>query len=243
MTAHETYMRTALEAAREAARLGEIPVGACIVRDGEILSVGYNTRESERDPLGHAEINAIRRPSAAGELAAGRLCAVCDAGALSHVCRSDPQCPDQPGGIWDSGTPRPGVWDRCAISLPCPSPPCPIIRAGCWKPSAGQNWTGFSGDCGSGKRQRTRCEPSRQILHFSPDFPQVESLQTGRNMLKYGMSDVFAVSPFPLESGLSFDDRRQKGGAQELRSAFFHVTMPYIHKSEKGAEPICHLNW
>ena len=34
MTAHETYMRTALEAAREAARLGEIPVGACIVRDG-----------------------------------------------------------------------------------------------------------------------------------------------------------------------------------------------------------------
>lgn len=61
MTAHETYMRTALEAAREAARLGEIPVGACIVRDGEILSVGYNTRESERDPLGHAEINAIRK--------------------------------------------------------------------------------------------------------------------------------------------------------------------------------------
>ena len=56
MTAHETYMRTALEAAREAARLGEIPVGACIVRDGEILSVGYNTRESERDPLGHAEM-------------------------------------------------------------------------------------------------------------------------------------------------------------------------------------------
>ena len=38
MTAHETYMRTALEAAREAARLGEIPVGACIVRDGEILT-------------------------------------------------------------------------------------------------------------------------------------------------------------------------------------------------------------
>ena len=59
MTAHETYMRTALEAAREAARLGEIPVGACIVRDGEILSVGYNTRVSVRDPLGLAVINAI----------------------------------------------------------------------------------------------------------------------------------------------------------------------------------------
>lgn len=60
MTPHETYMRRALEAAREAARLGEIPVGACIVRDGEVLATGYNTRETQRDPLGHAEINAIR---------------------------------------------------------------------------------------------------------------------------------------------------------------------------------------
>ena len=34
MTTHETYMQIALEAAREAARLGEIPVGACIVREG-----------------------------------------------------------------------------------------------------------------------------------------------------------------------------------------------------------------
>lgn len=166
------------------------------------------------------------RPVSGWELAAGRLCAVCDAGALSHVCQERFSMPGSAGWYMGQRTPRPGVWDRCAISLPCPSPPCPIIRAGYWKPSAGQNWTGFSGDCGSGKRQRTRCEPSRQILHFSPDFPQVESLQTGRNMLKYGMSDVFAVSPFPLESGLSFDDRRQKGGAQELRSAFSHVTMP-----------------
>lgn len=62
MTAHETYMRTALEAAREAARLGEIPVGACIVRDGEILSVGYNTRESERDPLGQRRSMPSARP-------------------------------------------------------------------------------------------------------------------------------------------------------------------------------------
>lgn len=62
MTAHETYMRTALEAAREAARLGEIPVGACIVRDGEILSVGYNTRESERDPLAMRRSMPSARP-------------------------------------------------------------------------------------------------------------------------------------------------------------------------------------
>lgn len=60
MTAHETYMRTALEAAREAARLGEIPVGACIVRDGEILSwVQYPGIGA--GPSGPAEINAIRK--------------------------------------------------------------------------------------------------------------------------------------------------------------------------------------
>lgn len=226
MTAHETYMRTALEAAREAARLGEIPVGACIVRDGEILAVGYNTRESERDPLGHAEINAIRQ--ACQRLGSWRLdgCVLyVTAGALSHVCRGDPQCPEQPGGVW-SADPKAGCMARCATSPPCLFPSFPTIKAGCWRPSAGRNWTPFSGSCGSGKQRRTGSEYSRQILHFSPDFPQVESLQTGRNMLKYGMSDVFAVSPFPLESGLSFDDRRQKGGAQELRSAFFHVTMP-----------------
>lgn len=104
MTAHETYMRTALEAAREAARLGEIPVGACIVRDGEILSVGYNTRESERDPLGHAEINAIRQ--ACQRLGSWRLdgCVLYVTLEPCPMCgRSDPQCPDQPGGIWGSG--------------------------------------------------------------------------------------------------------------------------------------------
>lgn len=243
MTAHETYMRTALEAA------GKLPAG----RDpgGGLYCPGRG------DPLGGVQYPGIGAGpsgpcgdqchppglSAAGKLAAGRLCAVCDAGALSHVCRGDPQCPDQPGGIWGSGPQGPGVWDRCAISLPCLSPPCPIIRAGCWKPSAGQNWTGFSGDCGSGKRQQTRCEPSRQILHFSPDFPQVESLQTGRNMLKYGMSDVFAVSPFPLESGLSFDDRRQKAGRRNCAPPFSMLQCQYIHKSEKRSRPICHLNW
>ena len=52
MTAHETYMRTALEAAREAARLGEIPVGACIVRDGEILWAMRRSMPSARPVSG-----------------------------------------------------------------------------------------------------------------------------------------------------------------------------------------------
>jgi tRNA(adenine34) deaminase len=56
----ETYMSKALELAREAAELGEIPVGALVVRDGEILGQGYNRRESDHDATAHAEILAIR---------------------------------------------------------------------------------------------------------------------------------------------------------------------------------------
>lgn len=53
-------MEAALELAKEAARIGEIPVGAVVVKDGKIIAKGYNTRESDKDITGHAEINAIR---------------------------------------------------------------------------------------------------------------------------------------------------------------------------------------
>ncbi len=59
MNQHEPFMRIALEQARLAAQEGEIPVGACIVREGEVIALGRNSRERCRDPLGHAEINAI----------------------------------------------------------------------------------------------------------------------------------------------------------------------------------------
>ncbi len=62
---HEHFMRIALEQAEEAARHGEIPVGACIVRGEEIVALGRNTREEEQDPLGHAEITAIARAAQA----------------------------------------------------------------------------------------------------------------------------------------------------------------------------------
>lgn len=39
----------------------DIPVGALIVKNGQIISVGYNTREKNNDVLGHAEINAIKK--------------------------------------------------------------------------------------------------------------------------------------------------------------------------------------
>ena len=53
------FMRRAMELAAEAEALDEVPVGALIVRDGEIISEGYNTRESDKCAVCHAEINAI----------------------------------------------------------------------------------------------------------------------------------------------------------------------------------------
>ncbi len=53
------YMQEALKEARNAAELGEVPVGAVIVHDGQIIARGYNRRESDRDPLAHAELVAI----------------------------------------------------------------------------------------------------------------------------------------------------------------------------------------
>lgn len=55
----EKYMRIALELAREAAAEGEVPVGAVIVRDGEIIGVGRNRREVAKNSLAHAELEAI----------------------------------------------------------------------------------------------------------------------------------------------------------------------------------------
>ncbi len=55
------YMNRAIELAEIAYSLGEVPVGAVVVRktDGEIVGEGYNLRESEKNALAHAEIAAI----------------------------------------------------------------------------------------------------------------------------------------------------------------------------------------
>jgi len=56
----EAFMRHALELAHEAAALEEVPVGAVIVKDGEIVGEGYNRPIFSRDPTAHAEIVALR---------------------------------------------------------------------------------------------------------------------------------------------------------------------------------------
>ena len=50
------FMRLALDAAKESAAEGEVPVGAVVVRNGEVVAVGRNRRESVKDALSHAEI-------------------------------------------------------------------------------------------------------------------------------------------------------------------------------------------
>jgi tRNA(adenine34) deaminase len=83
-------MMEALAEAGRAAGIGEVPIGAVVVRQGEVLGRGHNRREIDRDPLAHAEILAIRE--AAARLQGWRLegctmyvtlepCAMC-AGAL-----------------------------------------------------------------------------------------------------------------------------------------------------------------
>ena len=56
-----SFMRLALAQAKLAGEIGETPVGAVIVREGEVIASGFNQRESERCALAHAELLAIRR--------------------------------------------------------------------------------------------------------------------------------------------------------------------------------------
>ncbi len=58
-------MEQALALARRAAELGEVPVGAVVVRGGEIVGRGHNRREADGDPLAHAELVALRQAAAA----------------------------------------------------------------------------------------------------------------------------------------------------------------------------------
>lgn len=61
MTQDEFFMRLALREAERAFEEDEVPVGACIVRDGVVLALGRNRREGADDVTAHAEIEAIRR--------------------------------------------------------------------------------------------------------------------------------------------------------------------------------------
>ena len=55
------YMKQALVLAEKAGALGEIPVGAVVVKDGEVIATGHNRRETDKTALGHAEIEVINK--------------------------------------------------------------------------------------------------------------------------------------------------------------------------------------
>ena len=89
----EHFMKRALELAAEAGLRGEIPIGAVVVCDGVVVSEASNYKETNGDPLGHAEVLAIR--AAAEKLGRWRLsgctlfvtlepCTMC-AGAIIHA--------------------------------------------------------------------------------------------------------------------------------------------------------------
>ena len=87
------FMRAALELALQAQAAGEVPVGAVVVREGEIIGRGYNHPISGRDPTAHAEIAALREAAAhAGNYRLGGCdlyvtlepCVMC-AGAIMHA--------------------------------------------------------------------------------------------------------------------------------------------------------------
>jgi tRNA(adenine34) deaminase len=58
---YETWMREALSLARTAMELGEVPVGAVVVMNDQIVGRGHNRRKLDEDPLAHAEVVALRQ--------------------------------------------------------------------------------------------------------------------------------------------------------------------------------------
>ena len=59
----EKYMRQALRQAKKAYDLDETPIGCVIVNEGQVIGRGYNRRNTDKNPLAHAEITAIRKAS------------------------------------------------------------------------------------------------------------------------------------------------------------------------------------
>ncbi len=58
---HEHHMRQALELALLAAKRGEVPIGAVLVREQEVIGSGHNSPITKHDPTAHAEIQALRQ--------------------------------------------------------------------------------------------------------------------------------------------------------------------------------------
>ena len=109
----EYLMRLALREAERATAHEDVPIGAVIVRDGEVVAATHNERELRQDPTAHAEMIALReaaRLAGTWRILDAALyvtlepCAMC-AGALSHarIRRLYYAAPDPKGGAVDHG--------------------------------------------------------------------------------------------------------------------------------------------
>jgi tRNA(adenine34) deaminase len=119
-------MDMALDEARTAQILGEVPVGCVIVRDGMVIASAGNRTLTDRDPTAHAEIIAIR--AAARALGSERLtgcdlhvtlepCAMCAAAiSFARIARLYFGAPDEKGGAVEHGV-------RLFTQSPCPHAP------------------------------------------------------------------------------------------------------------------------
>jgi tRNA(adenine34) deaminase len=106
-------MRLALAEAGAAAKAGEVPVGAVVIRDGAIIATGRNRMRDGHDPTAHAEMVALR--AAAAQIGSARLdrcdlwvtlepCAMCaGAIALARIRRLYFAAPDPKGGAVVNG--------------------------------------------------------------------------------------------------------------------------------------------
>jgi tRNA(adenine34) deaminase len=108
-----SFMELALDEARKARDLGEVPIGCVIVRDGVVIAAAGNRTLTDRDPTAHAEVLAIR--AAAQKLGSERLvdcdlhvtlepCAMCAAAmSFARIRRVYYGAPDAKGGAIDNG--------------------------------------------------------------------------------------------------------------------------------------------
>ena len=86
-----------MQLAQKAAELGEVPVGAIAIKEGQIIGQGYNRKETSQDPTAHAEIAALRE--AAASLNNWRLLGV------TLYCTLEP-CPMCAGAMIQARLPR-----------------------------------------------------------------------------------------------------------------------------------------
>ncbi len=97
----ERWMHYALALADKAEQAGEIPVGAVLVKDNQVIGEGWNMSICRHDPSAHAEMLAIRE--AAVRVQNYRLLdttVICHTGALCHVCRLAGAQQGEKAGVW-----------------------------------------------------------------------------------------------------------------------------------------------